>query len=119
MKIETVVYKYVDDFTGKPVEDATTVKFSVGGTTYELDLGPASEEKFDKALAPWVAKARKVRGTRKARSKARSRSVAYTRRKSRKEVLKPVRDWAAKNKLDIPDRGRIPERVMEAYRASH
>lgn len=30
-----------------------------------------------------------------------------------------IRAWAKANKVDCPDRGRIPNRVIEAYQASH
>lgn len=30
-----------------------------------------------------------------------------------------IRAWAKKNKMECPDRGRIPNKVIEAYNASH
>ena len=48
-----------DDLTGGPADE--TVRFSVEGTDYEIDLSAKNAAAFRKQLAPFVEHARKVR----------------------------------------------------------
>ena len=94
----------VDDIDGS---DATeTVTFALDGTSYEIDLNDKNATKLRDALAPFVGHARKVGGGRRTRSKAASSSGASA---------KEIRDWARANGHQVPDRGRIPADVREAF----
>jgi hypothetical protein len=94
----------VDDIDGS---DATeTVAFGLDGTSYEIDLNEKHAAKLRDALSTYVGHARKVGGRR-----TRAKSVAAAGGASAKEV----RDWARSNGFKVPDRGRIPANVREAF----
>ena|SRR6188472_3625915 len=97
-----------DDLDGS---DATqTVLFGLDGTSYEIDLNDKNAASLRDALATYVGHARKVSGARRAR---RSSSSAGA------HSAKEIRDWARSNGHKVPDRGRIPSDVREAFESAH
>jgi Lsr2 len=102
-KIQTL---FVDDIDGGEAEG--TVRFSLDGVGYEIDLSVAHTEELHKALAPYIAHARKTGGTRRA---ARGRSGNGSAVDTRK-----VREWARGQGIEIKNRGRVPADVVEKYR---
>ncbi|WP_323748954.1 Lsr2 family protein [Streptomyces sp. PR69] len=107
--VQRVVVVLSDDIDGG--EAAETVSFALDGKSYEIDLNPANAKKLRKALAPYVAAARK-------QSKASKRGKRRTdyRHTSLEPAPAAVRAWAQANKMDVPARGRIPKHVYEAFR---
>ncbi len=98
-----------DDLDGS---DATqTVSFGLDGTTYEIDLNDKNAGALRDALANYVGHARKVSGSRRGRRSSASTSNGHT--------AKEIRDWARSNGHKVPDRGRIPSGVREAFEAAH
>jgi hypothetical protein len=96
----------VDDIDGS---DATeTVAFALDGTSYEIDLNEKHAAKLRDALASYVGHARKV-GGRRTRSSAKAAATGAS--------AKEIRDWARSNGYKVPDRGRIPADVREAFDA--
>lgn len=106
----------VDDLDGSLIEDGKggTVRFSVDGTSYEVDLAEKNIDGLKKALAPFVEVARKSGG----RSSS-SSSSSSSAKKSDPKQLQAVREWANANGHKVSDRGRIPASVVEAYEAAH
>lgn len=104
-KVTTI--ELIDDLDGKPIEDndTPTVQFSLDGVDYEIDLSNKNEEKFRKALAPYVAVAHRV--GRKTGKRGKKVQVGPT--------AQEVRAWANQNNIDVPDRGRIPQGVWDAF----
>ncbi len=99
----------VDDIDGGDASE--TVQFGLDGTSYEIDLSDKNAGALRDALSGYVGHARKVgsgRRTRRASSAATSGVNA-----------KEVRAWARANRHTVPDRGRIPAEVREAYDAAH
>jgi hypothetical protein len=96
-----------DDLDQTP--GASTVSLGLDGRLYEVDLSERNKAKLDKALAKYIAAARKV-GARTA-----TRSSASGRRPD----LAEVRHWAQAIGYDIGDRGRISAEVLTAYDAAH
>ena len=94
----------VDDVDGSEASESVSLGFD--GTTYELDLSDKNAKKLRDELAPWVKVARKTGGTR--RPSKRSSNVD----------LKAVRAWAASNKIELSNRGRVPAKVIEQYKAA-
>jgi hypothetical protein len=90
-------------------EATQTVSFALDGTSYEIDLNDANAAALRDALAPYVGHGRKVAGAR------RGRRSASTEAHSAKEV----RAWARSNGHEVPDRGRIPADVREAFDKAH
>lgn len=99
----------IDDLDG--TEASETVTFGLDGQTYEIDLTDANAKALRDALSSYVGAARKVAG---GRGRKATKSTA-TDGPSAKEI----RAWAQANGHDVPDRGRIPSDVREAYLAAH
>jgi len=56
----------IDDLDGSKA--VQTVRFGLDGKSYEIDLSAKNARALDRALAPYVAAARKVRKARSKRS---------------------------------------------------
>ena len=98
---------YVDDIDGS--EAASTVRFGLGGTDYEIDLSQEHADQLTKAVAPFIDAARKVSS---------SRRPARGARPARHDQS-DVRAWARAQGLQVSDRGRIPADVLAKYEAAH
>ncbi|NQX13949.1 Lsr2 family protein [Microbacteriaceae bacterium VKM Ac-2855] len=103
----------VDDIDGSPIDSGNggTVRFSIDGSSYEIDLGSDNIAKLHAALDDFITNARKVG--------ARAVSVAPTSSKSDPKQLKAIREWANANGHPVSDRGRIPTDVQTAYFAAN
>ena len=106
---KTTVTHVTDDIDGTP--DAQTVTFGFQGVAYSIDLGQRNLDRLAKSLAPFIDHATRQRGG--AAPVRRSASTA-----NRAYDLAAFREWAAKNKVDVPRHGRIPSAVVEQYRAA-
>lgn len=103
-KVNIILIDDLDDS-----EAAETVRFGLDGSNYEIDLNEKNAKKLRDALAPYVAAGRKVTAKRgRGASKVASTHTA-----------REIRDWARSNGYDVPDRGRIPANVREAFEAAH
>jgi hypothetical protein len=99
-----------DDIDGS---DATqTVSFGLDGTSYEIDLNDKNAAALRDALAAYVGHGRKVSGSRRGRRSSSSSSAGG-------HTAKEIRDWARSNGHKVPERGRIPSDVREAFEAAH
>lgn len=101
-----------DDIDGS--EATQTVSFSLDGTNYEIDLNDKNAGKLRDALAPYVGHGRKVTaGPKRGR---RSGSAAG---QASGPSAKEIRAWLQENGYEVPDRGRIPAEMRQAYDAAH
>lgn len=91
-------------------EAAETVNFALDGVNYEIDLSASNASKLRDDLATWTGHARKVRGTRRATSTARSGAPAAGR-----QDLNKMREWGRSNGFKVSDRGRVSGELQEAY----
>ncbi len=99
----------IDDIDGS---DATeTVTFGLDGTSYEIDLNKKHAAALRDALASYVGNARKVSGNRRGGRRTTTTSLGPSARE--------VRDWARSHGHTVPDRGRIPAQVREAFDAAN
>ena len=89
-------------------EGASTVSFAYRGTSYEIDLGEKNQAALDKALAKFIAVARKKDGRPSSLS---SRGRPNARTKGRTD-LTAIRVWAQEQGFQVSDRGRIPGEVQ-------
>lgn len=94
-------------------EATETVTFGLDGVTYEIDLNEDNAARLRDSLAEFVGHGRKVSGSRRGRKSPSSAPV--TGQPSAREI----REWARENGRDVPDRGRIPADVREAYEQAH
>jgi hypothetical protein len=103
-----------DDIDGS--EASETVSFALDGTNYEIDLNDDNAAKLRDAMATYVGHARKVSGTRRAGGR---RTSAAASSNDSGASAKEIREWARENGHDVPERGRIPADVREAYDSAH
>lgn len=94
-----------DDIDGG--EAAETVTFGLDGVTYEIDLNERNASSLRDALAPYVGAGRRVAGRRAANTS--------TRRSGGSQDLSKIREWARANGHEVSDRGRISQKVRDAY----
>ncbi|MEV3966430.1 Lsr2 family protein [Nocardia sp. NPDC050193] len=99
-----VVVTVIDDLDGASAA-AETVSFGIDGVGYEIDLSEANARELRAGLDKWIPFARKVGG----RSRVKAPAAG------RQQDAKAVREWARRNGHDVPERGRIPSVVLQAY----
>lgn len=109
-KTTEVIVTLTDDIDGSKAD--RTVAFTWAGTAYEIDLSKKNANALEKALAPYVQAARKVRG----QSTTRSRRTAT--RASGRTDLSAIREWASANGYEVASRGRISQEIQDAYHSS-
>lgn len=100
-----------DDLDGSEATDIETVLFGFDGAQYEIDLTPKNRAGLEKALTPFLDKARRAGKSESTVQKARAAA-------NRDYDPKAVRAWAQSNKVDVPDRGRIPASVVDQFKAA-
>jgi hypothetical protein len=103
-----VFTQLVDDLDGAELAEGkgTTVRFTIDGDSYEIDLSDKNAKKFKQTLDPYIAAGRKVKREGKPRGG----------RAARDYDPKVVRAWAIDQGIQVPARGRIPESVLDQYR---
>lgn len=108
---KSTITHVTDDIDGSP--NAEIVTFALQGVGYTIDLGQKNLEKLTKALSPFIDKATRQRG-----------NVSSSVRKSnghseRGYDIPALREWAAKKKISLPKRGRIPGAIVQQYLAAN
>lgn len=101
---------YVSDLSGADItdNDAPTIQFGWDGTDYTIDLTAKEAEAFYKAVSKYIDAGTKV-----------SKSNKRTKKTATGPNAADVRGWAKDNGYDVPQRGRIPSDVMDAYNAAN
>jgi hypothetical protein len=104
------ITQLVDDLDGTVLENGagSTVRFSLEGRQYEIDLSDANADKLRSALAPFISAGRSASGA------TRSTGARRSGRANTGE-LAAIRSWAQGNGYTVGDRGRISAEVREAY----
>lgn len=112
-----IVHQLIDDLNGTLIEvgDGETVRFSFGGTAYEIDLTNENAAAFRAAFEPYVKAARSISSARSGNSTANGRR----RRRPGQPDYSTIRAWASANDFKISERGRVPAAIIEAYEAAH
>ena len=110
------IHVLVDDLDGGEADE--TVKFALDGVQYEIDLSASNAAKLRDAVAPFVAAATKIgRGgvvaTSRGREAARGRSVT----RGDRDQNRAIREWAQAKGIDVSDRGRIKQDIVDRYHA--
>ncbi len=108
-----VEVKLVDDIDGGVADE--TLKFSLDGTLYEIDLSSKHADKLRSSLEQYISKARTL-GRGGVAAAGRGRGTSTTARAGR-EQNQAIRDWAKGKGFDVSDRGRIPAVVFRQYEA--
>ncbi len=104
-----------DDIDGSEAE--STVRFSLDGIDYEIDLSAANAAALTEALEPYIEAGRRVSGRKSRRGGSagggRSSSAAGA------ADTAAVRAWAQEEGIQIASRGRLSADVIAAYNAAH
>jgi len=110
---QRTVVQLVDDIDGTDLTDVDgeTVTFALDGTSYEIDLSAEHAGELRDALATYVAAGRRTGRKGGPGQKATSRGVRTQEGPSSAEI----RDWARSNGHEVPDRGRIPQSIRDAF----
>jgi len=96
-----------DDLDGGPADE--TVRFTIGGADYEIDLSTTNALAFREQIAPYIEHARTTgRGPRH----------RHGRTASSRERSSGIRAWAQDHGIAVSARGRIPASVVEQYQAA-
>jgi hypothetical protein len=111
MATRTMVTVY-DDLDN--TEGASRVTFAYCGTSYEIDLGEKNRAALEKALAKFIAAARK---TGRASAPAGRKTSSGAPGRGRK--LGAIRAWAREQGLEVSDHGRVPSDIQHAYDTAH
>lgn len=102
------VVTFISDLSGKLADPGTAkVRFALDGADYEIDLTAGEQIEFREILKPFVDAARRRRPA--------GQTVAAETTVSNQEI----RAWAAENGFEVPQRGRIPAPVRDAFGAAH
>ena len=106
-KVQTL---FIDDIDGSAAEG--TVRFSLDGTDYEIDLNAGHAQQLRDALAAYMRAGRRTSGG--------SRRPARSARKGPANGLNPleVRDWAKAQGIEVKDRGRVPAELVVKFKAA-
>ncbi|MFB9313121.1 histone-like nucleoid-structuring protein Lsr2 [Nocardioides plantarum] len=99
----------VDDIDGSEAEE--TVTFGLDGTTYEIDLNSKNAQALRDSLAGYVGYSRKITASRRSGASRKSAPAGGT-------SAAEIREWARSNGFEVPERGRIPGNVREAFDAA-
>lgn len=99
----------IDDISGEDAQE--TLRFSLDGVDYEIDLAEENAIELRRALEPFVAHGRRVRG-----SSGGQGGRATT---SSKEKTQQIREWAEANGYKPSARGRISQDIKKAYDDAH
>jgi len=111
-----VIEKLVDDLDGS--EAAETVTFGLDGASYEIDLSKKNAVAFRKVLDRYVTAARRQGGSRPSAKRRTAKAASKAASPKRDFDLAQLREWAGANGVAVPSRGRIPQAVVEAYKAA-
>lgn len=108
---QKVQVELIDDLDGGPADE--TVRFSIDGRSYEIDLSAANAKELREGLAEYINAGRKAGAgpRRPAGNSSRNTAPAIPTR--------DVRIWAADNGYQLADRGRVPQVVLEAYQTAN
>lgn len=98
----------VDDMDGGDAE--TTIAFVINGETYSLDLSAQNAAKFCAALQPFIEAAKERAARYESTLDAEMAGM---------EQRAAIREWARKKGMEVSDRGRIPQDIIDAYNQKH
>ena len=109
-----VEVQLIDDIDGGKAEES--IRFSLDGIHYEIDLSKKNAAKLRGNLEPYVNAAQKLGRTPAHRVATRGRGSASSR--SDRGQNHAIREWAQREGLDVSPRGRISRSIIDQYEAA-
>lgn len=109
--VQRIEIQLHDDLDNTPIRPGKgeTVTFALDGISYEIDLTSKHATALRKALAPYLAAARR---------KAAPRGRKGRRPAPSRPDLPKIREWALANGYDVSARGRVAADIQSAYDAA-
>jgi hypothetical protein len=109
------VIRLVDDLDDTEIVDGggETVNFALDGRRYEIDLTNKHADDLRAAVDRYVRAARTVGGRQNRAGTTRAKAAAPVHYSPQ-----AVRAWAKANKITVSPRGRIPQSVVDQFRAA-
>jgi hypothetical protein len=104
------VVQLIDDLDGGPAYE--TVRFSLDGANYEIDLSLHNASKLRQNLAEYIGAARR---TRPRRTSTLRPAAAVEALRGDRVQNRAIRAWAQRQGITLRKRGRIPNHVIAAY----
>ena len=107
------VHMLIDDIDGGDADE--TIPFALDGVQYEIDLSKKNAAKMRDRLARYIDA-----GSRIGRSGAAARVSSGRGRgpvKVDRDQNRAIREWAQIKGLDVSDRGRIKQEIVDRYHA--
>lgn len=110
MATKTIV-RIIDDLDGAELDEGKgeSLRFGLDGVEYELDLSDANAAALRELIGPYIDAGRRTGGRR--------RTGGHTRQVSTDVDTRAVRAWANARGIEVSSRGRIPQHVVDRYRA--
>ena len=105
------LHMLIDDIDGGDADE--TITFALDGTQYEIDLSKKNAAKMRDGIARYIDA-----GTRVARGGTATRATAGRGRgpaKADRDQNRAIREWAQANGMDVSDRGRIKQEIVDRY----
>jgi hypothetical protein len=110
---QKVEVRLVDDLDGGEADQ--TVRFALDGVEYEIDLSGKNATSLRKEISPFIEAGRRIgRSSGARRSGGRSGGSSSA---SNRERNQAIRDWAKGKGLEVSDRGRISQELVDQYEA--
>ena len=112
---QKTVILLTDDLDGSDADE--TVTFGLDGQSYEIDLSEENAADLRERVDEWSQHARKAGGRAGARGVPRPRSSTPP-PSALKEDVAEIREWARSAGHQVSPRGRIAQKIREAYHAA-
>lgn len=110
--------KLLSDLDG---EEAThTTRFGLDGKEYSIDLTDEQDDELREFMAKYVTSAQKITTGRPGPSAYRQQAIpAYQSQQARRDELTEMRAWARSKNIDVAERGRVPQSIIDMYNNRH
>src|SRR4051794_31531762 len=119
----------IDDLEGS--EGAETIRYTVDGVEYEIDLSEKNAQRFRSTLEEFTKASRRVEapppvpvsisraGTTRRRTSSGGDSGGGSGSGSGRSDLTDIRKWAQEHGHQVAERGRIKKEIIDAYDEAH
>lgn len=114
--MKQVIQRLIDDLDPTRETDAQeTVRFSLDGVDYEIDLSEENASALREALGRYVLAATKVGRSRANTTKSANGHKPSGTSAADRQRNAAIRQWATEQGMEVTSRGRIPGDIVRAY----
>ncbi|MFC4530094.1 histone-like nucleoid-structuring protein Lsr2 [Sphaerisporangium dianthi] len=106
----------VDDLDHSEGDDVARREFPLLNRTFAIDLSDANQQRLSEALA-FVEQV--LESSREVKQATRPKKTADTSPRLQGYTLTDVREWARKEGLEVPARGKLADDLLEKFIAAH